>query len=56
MTFVKLKSSFPKFYGRHHDFIDRYGISASEITTDTFTCHKHFPILSALMIYHRVCN
>jgi hypothetical protein len=34
MTFVKLKSSFPKFYGRHHDFVDRYGISVSEITTE----------------------
>ena len=45
MTFVKLKSSFPKFYDRRHDFVDRYGISASEITTDMFTCSKHFPIL-----------
>jgi hypothetical protein len=27
---VKLKSSLRKFYGRHHDLVDRYGIS----------CHK----------------
>jgi hypothetical protein len=26
---VKLKSSLRKFYGRHHDLIDRYGISVS---------------------------
>ena len=29
---VKLKSSLRKFYGRHHDLVDRYGISASQIT------------------------
>ena len=26
---VKLKSSLRKFYGRHHDLVDRYGISVS---------------------------
>jgi hypothetical protein len=26
---VKLKSSFRKLYGRHHDLVDRYGISVS---------------------------
>ena len=26
---VKLKSSLRKFYGRHHDLVDRYGISLS---------------------------
>jgi len=30
----KLKSSFLKFYVRHHDLIDRYGISVSQMTTD----------------------
>ena len=34
---VKLKSSLWKFYGRHHDFVDRYGISVSQMTTDM--CH-----------------
>ena len=29
---VKLKSSLRKFYGRHHDLIDRYGISVSQMT------------------------
>ena len=27
---VKLKSSLRKFYGRHHDLVDRYGISVSQ--------------------------
>jgi hypothetical protein len=31
---VKLKSSLRKFYGRHHDLVDRYGIS--QMTTDMF--------------------
>jgi len=31
---VKLKSSLRKFYGRHHDLVDRYGISVSQMTTD----------------------
>ena len=27
---------FGKFYGRHHDLVDRYGISISQMTTDMF--------------------
>jgi hypothetical protein len=33
---VKLKSSLRTFYGRHHDLVDRYGISVSQMTTDVF--------------------
>ena len=33
---VKLKSSFRKFYGRHHELVNRYGISVSQMTTDRF--------------------
>ena len=33
---VKLKSSLRKFCGRHHDLVDRYRISASQMTTDMF--------------------
>jgi hypothetical protein len=33
---IKLKSSLRKFYGRHHDLVDRYGISVSQMTTDMF--------------------
>ena len=32
----RLKSSCRKFYGRHHELIDRYGISVSQMTTDMF--------------------
>ena len=33
---VKLKSSLRIIYGRHHDLVDRYGISVSQMTTDMF--------------------
>ena len=33
---VKLKSSLRQFYGRHYDLVDRYGISASQMTMDMF--------------------
>jgi hypothetical protein len=33
---VKLRSSLRKCYGRHHDLVDRYGISVSQMTTDMF--------------------
>jgi hypothetical protein len=31
---VKLMSSLRKFYGRHHDLVDRYWISVSQMTTN----------------------
>jgi hypothetical protein len=31
---IKLKSSLRKFYGHHHDPVDCYGISVSQMTTD----------------------
>jgi len=33
---VKLKLSLRKFYGRHHDLVDRYGISVSQMITNMF--------------------
>jgi len=33
---VKLKSSLRKLYGRHHDLVNRYEISVSEVITDMF--------------------
>ena len=33
---VKLKSSLRKFNSLHHDLVDRYGISALQMTTDMF--------------------
>ena len=32
----KLKSSLRKFYGRHHDLVDRYGIRVSQMISDMF--------------------
>jgi hypothetical protein len=32
----RLKSSFKKFYGRHHDLVDRYGLSVTSMMTDIF--------------------
>ena len=32
----KLKSSLPRFYGRHHDLVNRQGVSVSQMTTDMF--------------------
>jgi hypothetical protein len=32
----KLKSSLRKFYGRHHDLVDRYGKSVSQMTINMF--------------------
>jgi hypothetical protein len=33
---IALKSSLRKFYGRHHDLVNSYGITMSQITTDMF--------------------
>jgi hypothetical protein len=33
---AKLKSLLRKLYGRHPDFVDRYGISVLQMTTDMF--------------------
>jgi hypothetical protein len=33
---VKLKSLLRKFYVRHHDMVNRYRVSVSQITTDMF--------------------
>ena len=35
-SLVKLKSSLRKYYGRHHDLVDRYGIYVSLMITDMF--------------------
>jgi len=40
---VKLKSSRRMFYGRHHDMVDRYGISVSQMTTDMFHLSQILP-------------
>jgi hypothetical protein len=40
---VKLKSSLRKFYGHHHDLVDRYRISVSQMTTDMFHLSQTLP-------------
>ena len=37
---IKLKSSLQKCYGRHHDLVDRYGISVSQMTM-----HGYVPLV-----------
>jgi hypothetical protein len=39
----KWKSSLRKLYGRHHDLVDRYGISVSIMTTDMFYLSQTLP-------------
>jgi hypothetical protein len=41
--FIKLKSSLRKFYCRHHDLVERYGISVSQMTTDMFHLSQALP-------------
>jgi hypothetical protein len=48
---VKLKSSLSKSYGHHHDLVNRYGISVSQLNTDI--------ILHTVVVdnyYPTVCN
>jgi hypothetical protein len=40
---VKLKSSLRMFCDRHHELVDRYGISMSQITTDIFHLSLELP-------------
>jgi len=37
---VKLKSSLQAFYGRHHDLVNRYGVSVSQKITDMLRFSK----------------
>jgi len=48
---VKLKSPLRTFYGRHHDLVDCYGISLSQMTTDMF--HLSLALPGPFL---RVCN
>ena len=37
---VKLKSSLRKFYGRHHELVDRYEVAVSKMASDLYLCRK----------------
>jgi hypothetical protein len=44
-------------YGLHHDFVNRYGISLSQITTNMLRIsRKLYPVLSSFITYRRVCT
>jgi hypothetical protein len=47
--FIKLKSSVRKFYDRHHDLDDRYGISESQMITNML--HLSYAIPGPFLIY-----
>ena len=51
LLLVKLKSSIRIFYGRHHDLVDCYGISVSQMTTDMFYLSY---ALSGLFLIHDI--
>jgi hypothetical protein len=39
---VNLKSSLRKFYGHHHDLVNRFKISLSQMTMDTGMFRNHY--------------
>ena len=40
---VKMTPSLQQVYGRHHDLVDSYGISVSQMTTDMFHLSQPLP-------------
>ena len=53
---VKLKLSLRKYYGRHHDLVDRYGISVSQMTMGMLHLSKTLPGPFLIHGFHRVYN
>ena len=54
---VKLKLLLGKFYSRHHVWVDRYGISGSQMITDVFRLRwSQNLVISSFMTFHKVCN
>ena len=56
---VKLKSSLRKFYGRHHELVDRYGITVSQMISDMFITSFIIPFPFMNVTYrirlYRIC-
>jgi len=50
--------SFPfrKFYGRHHDLVNRYEYLCHKWPRICSVCGSYNPIFSLLTTYHGVCN
>jgi len=55
-----MTSSLRTPYGRHHDFVNLYGISVSQMTTDMLRLSWSYShpssILTSFMTYHWICN
>jgi hypothetical protein len=56
MSTIYMESSLWKFYDGHHDLVNRYGVSVSQMTQICSVCRNYNPILSSFMVYHRDCN
>jgi hypothetical protein len=54
LLLVKLKSSLPKFYGRHHSFVDAMEYLCHTSPRICTTCRKHFPGICSFTTYYRV--
>jgi len=47
---VKLKLSLQKFYDYHHDLVNHYGISGSQMTMDMFCLNVLGTVLSSFLL------
>ena len=53
---VKLKSSIRKFHGRHMPWLTFTEYLCHIWPRICYICRNHYPVLSSLMTYQRVCN
>jgi len=45
------------FYSHHYDFVNRYTVYVSQVTTYICSvCRNHNTVLTLFMSYHRLCN
>jgi hypothetical protein len=56
MSTIYMESSLWKFSDGHHDLVNRYGVSVSQMTQICSVCRNYNPVLSSFMTYHRDCN
>ena len=54
LLLVKLKSTLPKFYDRHHDLVNHYKYLCNKWPRICFLFRNHNPTLSSFMTYHQV--
>ena len=48
---IKLNSSLRKFYDLHHDLVNRYGISVSQMTTNMGSCYSIFSFMCTALLF-----